>query len=561
MVYNLSFWHQMLSQPDISISGNAGFIFATGIVLTGIFFTFFNLCGYRYIFKTVIIFTFLLAATISYYSLKYGIVIDYNMISNICETDIQEAKELFSLGFALHLLIFAGLPILLLSRIEITWKKPLRQIAINLLTIGGTLLIVGATIYLNYSSFALIGRQHRYLRMYINPTYAIYSVEKYFRINRVQTQTLKPIAEDAVLTENKTAGKRKLLGIFVVGESARARNFSLNGYNRDTNPKLAQENVISFTQAYSSGTSTAEALPCMFSHLTRKHYSIKKAEGYENVLDILQRLGIDIFWRDNNSSSKGVARRVKYEKLAAAVLPEAEKLGLARDGEYFDEALLYNLQEFIDHSDHDNLLIVLHQKGSHGPAYYKRHPENFSRFTPEYCCNTPQNSILEELTNAYDNTILYTDYFLAQTIEFLKKNAAEYDTFLFYMSDHGESLGENGIYLHSLPYFMAPDEQKHIAAIAWLSESTARNHHIDISALKQCRNLPISHDYIFHSLLGIFNVQSEIYDRKLDLLHPSYNLADTTLYSLIKPLKITSPRQNHGATELVSVPSSRLPTI
>ena len=465
-----------------------------------------------------------MAATISYFSLKYGIVIDYNMISDILETDVREARELFSFSLALHLMLLAGLPTLILVRTRITWKKPLRQISTNLLIIVGTLLTVGATIFLNYSSFALVGRQHKYLRMYINPTYALYSVEKYYRINHAVTQTILPIAEDAILTGNKQAGKRKLLGIFVVGEAARAREFSLDGYERNTNPYLAQENIVSFTQAYSSGTSTAESLPCMFSHLTREKYSVKKAAHYENVLDILQRLGVDVFWRDNNSSSKGVATRVPYEKLSSASVPNAEKLGLARDGEYFDEALLYNLQEYIDQSSHDNILIVLHQKGSHGPAYYKRHPDSFIRFTPEYRGSAPQNSTQAELINAYDNTILYTDYFLEKTIALLKKNEAEYDTFLFYMSDHGESLGENGIYLHSLPYFMAPNEQKHIAAIAWLSESAAHNHHIDMTTLLQKRDQPISHDSIFHSLLGIFGVKSKIYDRKLDIFHPNPNI-------------------------------------
>ena len=523
-VYNLSFWHQLLKLPNISTIDNAGFLLGTSIVLTGIFFAFFTLCSYRYLLKTVIIITIFLASTISYFSLKYGIVIDCNMVSNVLETDIREAGELFSFCFALHLLIFTGLPTFILTRIKITWKKPLRQTAANLIIFSGTLLVVGATIYLNYSSFALIGRQHKYLRMYINPTYALYSVEKYYQVHHAVAQTIIPIAEDAVIKKNVALRGRKTVGIFVVGEAARAREFSLNGYERNTNPCLAQKNIVSFTQAYSSGTSTAESLPCMFSYPTRDEYSVKKAASYENILDLLQRLGVDVFWRDNNSSSKGVAKRLHYEKLSPASIPDAKNLGLARNGEYFDEALLYNLQHYIDQSTHDNILIVLHQKGSHGPAYYKRHPENFSRFTPEYRGNAPQNSTRAELLNAYDNTILYTDYFLAQTIAFLEKNRAQYDTFLIYMSDHGESLGENGIYLHGLPYFMAPDEQKHIAAIAWLSKSCAHNRHCNIKDLKKMCEKPISHDNIFHTLLGIFEVEGHIYDRNLDIFHMSDKL-------------------------------------
>ncbi|NPA25881.1 MAG: phosphoethanolamine transferase [Deltaproteobacteria bacterium] len=514
-IYNLPFWKRLFALKETEIGNHPGFLFAVLVLLTAIFFCFFVLCSYRSILKTVLIVSFILAAIIFYFCYHYGVVIDYSMINNIMETDFHEAKELLSPALFLHLALFAGLPAAIIIKLPLRWKPSRRQSLTNLALITSALVVSGATIYGNYQAFALVGRQHRDLRMYINPTYAIYSLNKYYRIRHTTVTAIKPIATDATLETNR---KHRTLGIFVVGESARAANFALNGYRRPTNPELARRTVISFTRAYASATSTAEALPCMFSHLTRARYSPRKAAGYENILDLLQRLGVSVLWRDNNSSSKGVATRVAYEKLKPSMIPEKDRAELTGTSEIFDEALLCNLQEFIDRTRNRDLLIILHQKGSHGPAYYQRHPPRFSRFNPEYQGATVEESTRRQLVNAYDNTILYTDHFLARTIEFLKKNSESFDTFLFYMSDHGESLGEKGIYLHGLPYFMAPDEQLHIGALLWFSSRTATDLGIDPDKLRQHRKQRISHDFIFHTLLHLYGVRTRLYDPSLDIL-------------------------------------------
>jgi len=287
------------------------------------------------------------------------------------------------------------------------------------------------------------------------------------------------------------------------GTGVKASFYSIEG-----NP---EDEVISFDNTYSCGTDTAESVPCIFSHFDRADYSVGKAAQYQNVLDILSRAGVQVLWRDNNSGCKGVCSRVTMDDLAKLAVPD-----LCNDEECFDEILLYKLQDRVKQATTD-ILIVLHQKGSHGPAYYKRHPQRFSLFHPECTTNAPQHCEKEELINAYDNTLLYTDYFLHETIDFLKNITDRYNTLMIYVSDHGESLGENGIYLHGLPYFIAPDEQRHIPFIIWLSNEYAEAYHIRKECLIKQQHQFYSHDNIFHSLLGLFGVETELYKQHYDV--------------------------------------------
>ena len=251
----------------------------------------------------------------------------------------------------------------------------------------------------------------------------------------------------------------------------------------------------------------------MFSDFGREDYSDNKAKHYENLLDVLTHAGVSVLWRDNNSGCKGVCERVSTENMETQTIAE-----FCNSQECFDEILLYGLQEKIQQLKGD-AVIVLHQKGSHGPAYYLRYPEAFKKFTPECVSNQVQDCPREQIINAYDNTILYTDYFLNQVIGFLKSNANRFNTALLYMSDHGESLGENGIYLHGLPYKFAPDEQTHIPFMLWLSPEFADSFNIDSECLKQHRTEAYSHDNLFHSVLGMLDVQTSEYDAELDIFN------------------------------------------
>ena len=247
----------------------------------------------------------------------------------------------------------------------------------------------------------------------------------------------------------------------------------------------------------------------MFSNIGRESYSDRKAHTTENLLDVLRHAGVQILWRDNNSDSKGVALNVPYTSFRSA------ETNAVCDIECRDEGMLIGLQDYINKQKTGDILIVLHQMGNHGPAYYKRYPPAFERFKP--VCKTSQleNCTREEISNAYDNAILYTDYFLSKVIALLKNNTKNFETAMFYMSDHGESLGENSLYLHGLPYVMAPDAQKHVGAILWFGESF----HIDRPALRAKLARPYSHDNLFHTVLGLFEVDTDVYDKKKDIVH------------------------------------------
>jgi len=373
-------------------------------------------------------------------------------------------------------------------------------------------LIIIIVVLLSFSKFyTSFFREHKPLRYYTNPTYAFYSAGKYIvnKFDHRETQ-VKAIGLDA---KKDVASEGRRLAIVVVGEAARADRFSLNGYEKETNPLLQNEDIINFSNMYSCGTTTAISVPCMFSYLERNNYSDKKAKSTENILDIMTRAGIKVLWRDNNSSSKGVADRVLYEDYRSS---ENNKIC---DGECRDVGMLVGLQNFIDEQLNGDILIVLHQRGNHGPAYYKRYPQSFEKFNPVCRTNQLEECRQEEIGNAYDNAILSTDYFLALTIALLKQNDGKFQPALIYMSDHGESLGEGGLYLHGMPYFIAPDTQKHVGALMWFGDSI--KHDINIERLNKLAGGDFSHDKLFHILLGFMQIKTTLYKEEKDILKSS----------------------------------------
>ena len=355
-----------------------------------------------------------------------------------------------------------------------------------------------------YTSFF---RENKPLRYHTNPTYWIYSIGKYIDTTYNNGPiVLEKIGLDAKIV--KVEDKRKIV-VMVVGEAARWDRFSLNGYDKQTNPLLKQENIINFSNTYSCGTSTAHSVPCMFSIYDRNGYDYKKGISTENVIDVINRTNqVDILWRDNNSDSKGVALRVDYEDYRSS------KNNTMCKGECRDEGMLVGLDERIKKAQGKDILIILHQMGNHGPAYYKRYPSEFEKFKPICETNQIEQCTQEEVSNAYDNAILYTDYFLTKVIDFLKPYSKDNDTAMIYMSDHGESLGEGGVYLHGLPFFMAPEVQKHIGSLMWFGNDDI----VDTNMLKSYSNDEFSHDNLFHTLLGVFNVKTEVYKPEMNIL-------------------------------------------
>ncbi len=501
---NASFFSHALASYPITFA-NIPFLISLFVLLLSFITLLLGLVSYRYTVKPILILILLLSSLGSYFMNSYNTIINEDMLRNVIQTNPSEALDLINFKLVLYFIFLGILPAAFIYKIKIK-KRPFKQEILSKLKL---LLLSVITISLiifgfgkNYASFI---REHKIIRLYSNPIFYIYSTGKYISSTlKTGNMPIKPVASDVKV--NKKDIDKELV-IFVVGETVRADRFSLNGYSRKTNPLLEKEDIISFKNMSSCGTSTAESVPCMFSKFTREEYSEEKGQGYENILDVLDHAGVNILWRDNNSDSKGVALRVAYENY------RTNKRNNICDIECRDEGMLTGLQNYIDHQKGD-ILIILHQMGNHGPAYYKRYPKEFEYFKPACKDSNLENCTIEQINNSYDNAIRYTDYFLSRVIQLLKNNSKKYETALLYASDHGESLGENGIYLHGMPYFIAPVAQTHVASVLWAGKSMG----IDINKLKAKENLPLSHDNIFHMLLGLFEVKTKIYNRKLDII-------------------------------------------
>ncbi len=503
-LYNTAFFRHVAAVYPLTL-GNAVFLASLALGLTAVLMLLLTLTGWRRTTKPVLTALLPLAATIAYFADQYNVVIDHTMIRNIVQTNPKEVVDLLSLKLAGYLFFLGVLPVGVVWRLRLSsmpWEKEiLTKAKVSVLCV----LTVFGLFFLSSNFFFSFFREHETLRYYTNPTYALYSLGKYLKktYGRADT-TIRPIGTDARIPASDT--DRDLV-ILVVGEAARADYFSLNGYPRPTNPLLQKEEVVSFSNMYSCGTATATSVPGMFSIYPRAQYNEHKAATTENLLDVLQRAGVHVLWRDNNSDSKGVALRVPYQDF------RQPGVNTVCEGECRDEGMLVGLQEYIDAQKEGDIVIVLHQMGNHGPAYYKRYPPEFERFTPVCATNELNACTQEEIVNAYDNAILYTDAFLAKTIALLKQNDRRFETALVYIGDHGESLGEYGVYLHGLPYAMAPDTQKHVASVMWFGE----HFKIDRQAIRAKAAERFSHDNLFHTVLGLLEIESAIYNPDLDI--------------------------------------------
>lgn len=466
--------------------------------------------------KPALIIILCISSLTAYFIDTYHVAIDISMIQNIAETDFHETHDLITLKLLAYFLLLGVLPALLLAKLNIKYVLSVKSILHYFTRLLGSLLALGLLLSIFYKDISIMARENRDLRYYINSASLVFSALK-FSVAALQSAKesgpIKPLGLDAqrtiIIHDNNT---RKKIFVLIIGETARAANIGLGGYHRDTSPYTSQQDIIYFNHVNSCGTATAISLPCMFSHLTQAKYDETQAAHQENLLDIAQHAGLDVQWFDNNSGCKGVCDRVSYH-IASLASPESL---YCNDDDCYDEILLENLQTTLNKVKRDSL-IILHLQGSHGPAYSKRYPESFSVFTP--ACHELQISTCEQqhIINAYDNTLIYTDYVLSKLINALKNKSEHLDTAMLYISDHGESLGEYGLYLHGLPYTIAPDEQKQVPMMLWLSPAYQQAFGLDYQCIKKLRENDYSHDYLFHSMLSILNIKTAAYLPEYDI--------------------------------------------
>lgn len=511
-ILNFAYYQKVLDRLVIENLNDLLFFLSMPIVVFCVIYLFLNLLIFRLLIKIVALLLVMIGAPLAYFMHNFSIMIDRSILQNALETNLAESGSLITPLLLLYMFFLGILPALLLLWVKISpvrrWKMYLLRDLASMIIAVLLIFSIGASFYKDYATFM---RNNSGIIKYLLPSNYISAIYSQYKTIQLQQQPFITLGAEAK-KQQRPVGSKKNVVILVVGETARAQNFSLYGYGKVTNPLLAQQPIITFKDTSSCGTYTAFSVPCMFSAMTRANYDANQANRQSNILDILQAMQVNIQWRDNDGGCKEVCNRVPYVNFnnqSVASLCNSE-------GTCYDEILFTDLDKVIESLDSDSL-IVLHTIGSHGPTYYQRYPDRFKRFTPT--CDTKQinDCSREALVNTYDNTILYTDYILDKTIKLLQNYDDRFNTAMIYYSDHGESLGEKGLYLHSMPYSLAPPEQTQIPFIMWLSNGFLQQQKIDSSCLtKQAEQKTFSHDNLFHTLLSMFNIESQLYDPALD---------------------------------------------
>lgn len=505
---NTVFWQKIFSYYNDHIMT----VFVVFFILLLFYTVILLIFSAQYVIKPFFILLIITAAVSSYFSQYFGTIITNNLIEATLTTTSGESRNLLTPAFIFHIFLYGVIPSLLICWVRVKHRPFFKKVLTNTAIIFACLAAIALLFSFNSGSLSSLYREHRQdIFGHLVPAKPIQSFIKYNREKLNQRQIiLQPYGTDAQQAPLPALGDKKLLTVIVVGETARAQNFSLNGYDKETNPELSKLDIINFSNTSSCGTETAVSLPCMFSPFPRTDYSKDKFLSSENLMDVLRHSGLDISWYENNTGTKDVGDRINVVDLQ-----NQPNLRYCEGGECIDQVLIDSLEEKLPEIK-NNAVIVLHMTGSHGPAYYKRYPAEFAKFQPE--CKTAQFSdcTREQIVNSYDNSILYTDHILAQIIEILKQNQDKFASSMIYMSDHGESLGENGLYLHAAPYFIAPSTQTHIPFISWFSPAYAQAMQLNIDCIKASADQTASHDNLFHTILRMMNIKTKVYDPALD---------------------------------------------
>lgn len=519
LVFNYPFLRGFMGAILALEQFNMMFLLSVPVVTGSILLIVFSFLALPKLLKPILIIITLTSALVFYASLNYGTVFDYGMIQNSVETDQGEALSYVNFQALITFLLVGVLPTLFIAATKLTPLSIGRAIVSRLRLIAAAFAVLLTLVFFFYQDYAAVGRNNSHLKKIINPTQYIYSGVKYVKHNYFDSEIpFKTLDSSPTLN----TPKEKEVMVIMLGETARAQNFASNGYSKATNQYTAPYTMTSFEHMYSCGTATAVSVPCMFSSMTRDNFERRQADKQQNVIDIAQLAGFDVQWISNNGC-KNVCDRVPTINI------DLDQPNPLCDGHYCqDEILLTPLAKKLANLQREKTLMVLHMMGSHGPTYYKRYPNSHQKFTPDCQRSDIQNCSQEQPVNTYDNTIAYTDFVISKVVAQLDSLAPQYKTSMLYVSDHGESLGESGVYLHGLPYSFSPVEQRHIPMLLWSSNQR----HSNACISRRARQQEFSHDNLFHSLLGWLSISSSAYQSELDIFancEPSPNIANNSL--------------------------------
>ncbi|WP_443147314.1 phosphoethanolamine transferase [Photobacterium sp. MCCC 1A19761] len=498
---------------QLASTSSMSFVASSPVLLLFCFVIIFSLFSFPLLLKPFTITLTLISSLTFYAAIKYNVIFDYGMVENVFETNVGEAYSYLNPSAILFFTIFGIIPSIFLSLITVKksntlFKAVSSRLGAIVISVLGIILIA----LLFYKDYASVGRNNSYLNKMINPAFAFNSL-KYIQRNYLSApQAYQPLGQDAKLKPVPN-GKPNLV-VLVVGETARAMNYRYNGYSRNTNPFTENQDLIAMQHVSSCGTATAVSVPCMFSNMNRSNYHKATASNRDNAMDIIGHSGVALTWIDNDGGDKGIAKN--FQRIE--VDPNANAR-LCKDDACYDEVLLPMLDQQVQ-AKTGNQLIAFHIMGSHGPTYYKRYPRSQARFLPDCQRSDIEHCSDQQIINTYDNTIAYTDYVLALLIKQLKTYTDQYNVALMYISDHGESLGEKGLYLHGTPYMIAPEVQTTVPWLLWIPDQYATQQHIDRDCLKSLANgTQLSHDNFFHTLIGFYGVTTQDKNDSLDIMN------------------------------------------
>ena len=482
--------------------------------------------AFRQVVKPLLTLVVVVSAAAAYYTHTFAVMLDPTMIQNVLRTDLHEARELFNLRMLAWVVSWSALPVAFVWLVRLQPVAPLRAMLVRAASVLAALVIALLAFLPVSRDLTSFMRNQREARYFITPGNYLYGlvINSFDRVADVNVPRAT-VGGDARLIHLAMADAPPRVLVLVVGETARAANFSLLGYPRETNPELARSDVVAFSNVSSCGTSTEVSVPCMFSPFGREHYDARRIRHSEGLLDVLERAGYAVKWLDNQSGCKGVCQGsgIQYEKMEPGLAPD-----LCDSAECHDEILVRRLQQELAQVG-ASTVFVLHMMGNHGPAYFKRYPREFRRFLPD--CGTAElrNCSRAEVVNAYDNAILYTDHVLAGVVRTLAHDTRRLDSAMIYVSDHGESLGEHGLYLHGIPYAIAPEWQTHVPMFVWVSRQITASGDVDVRCLRGKAHAALSHDNLFHSVLGLLDVDTRAYQASLDIFDGCRGAVSRTL--------------------------------
>lgn len=485
VLFHLPFFEFVVHNIDCKSFNGAliviSLVFLMFILNAFVFFLFFYIS--KYLGKFLLITFFIINSISFYFVTTYHVILDESMMGNVFNTKFEESSSFFSVKLIVYLILFGLVPSAYIVYVKISavpFKKFLGFISIALLLIFGLVAI-------NASNILWIDKNSKILGGLAMPwSYTV-------NITLLNVHNYQKNKKEILLPNASIKDDKKSVVVLVIGESSRSANFSLYGYSKNTNPLLSKTNNVFHFKANAGATYTTAGLKCILEHKNT-------SDLYEILPNYLFRNKVEVIWRTTNWGEPPIHVK-KYQN--------RDSLQLKYKGEFsnYDEILLANLKEEIRASKKNKVLVVLHTSTSHGPTYSTKYPKQFENFKP--VCNSVElgNCSQTELINAYDNTIIYTDYIVSKVIDDLKQ-LKEYNSSMIFISDHGESLGENNLYMHGLPLSIAPKEQYEIPFIVWLSSTSSK---------KIKTNKQLTQNHVFHSVLNFLNIASPIYDKEMTI--------------------------------------------